>query len=98
VARIEAVQAKGLEKVNADALMIASGQNVKRLVALGPGYPRKIAMVAALRTPETPSPYPIRRHHTSPAWRFSTRWVILRSLGRGFILPLLLFGSMGMLY
>jgi transposase len=62
-----------LEKVNAEALMIASGQNVKRLLAFVPRRPRKIAMVAALRPPQKPSPYPIRRRRTSPAWRFSTR-------------------------
>ena len=38
--------------MNTEALMIASGQNVKRLLAFGPGRPRKIAMVAALRPPE----------------------------------------------
>jgi transposase len=75
---------RGLEKVNAEALMIASGQNVKRLVTYHPGGPRKDAMVAALRPPEKPSPRPIRRHRTIPTWRFSTRWVILRtSLLRG---------------
>ncbi len=61
-----------LEKVNVEALMIASGQNVKRLVAFGPRRPKKIVMVAALRPPEKPSPHPIRRHRTIPAWRFST--------------------------
>ena len=66
---------RGLEKVNAEALMIACGQNVKRLVAFGPGRPKKIAMAVAvaLRPPEKPSPHPLRRHRTIPAWRFSTR-------------------------
>jgi Transposase DDE domain len=58
---------RGLEKVNTEALMIASGQNVKRLVAFGPRRPRKDAMVAALRPPEKPFSHPIRRHHISPA-------------------------------
>jgi len=44
--------------------MIASGQNLKRLVTFGPGCPKKMAMVAALRPPEKPSPHPIRRHRT----------------------------------
>jgi transposase len=57
---------RGLEKVNAEAFMIASGQNVKRLVTFGPKGPKKIAMVAALRPPEKPSPNPIRRHRTVP--------------------------------
>jgi hypothetical protein len=68
-----------LEKVNSEALMIASGQNIKRLVSFGPGGPKKTAMVAALRPPEKPPPYPIRQHPTIPARRFSTGWVFLRS-------------------
>ena len=63
---------RGLEKVNSEALMIASGQNVKRLLAFGLRRPKKIAMVAALRPPEKPSPHPIRGHRTSQASRFST--------------------------
>ncbi len=63
---------RGLEKVNAEALMVASGQNVKRLVAFGPGGPKKTAMVAALRPPEKPLPHPIHRHREIPVWRFST--------------------------
>ena len=70
---------RGLEKVNTEALMIASGQNVKRLLAFGPGRPKKIAMVAALRPPEQSSPRPLRRHRTIPAWRFSTGWCALRT-------------------
>jgi transposase len=63
---------RGLEKVNTEALMLASGQNVKRLVAFGPRGPKKFALAAALRPPEKPSPHPIRRHRTIPARRFST--------------------------
>ena len=33
---------RGLEKVNSEALMIASGQNLKRLVGFGPRVPRKL--------------------------------------------------------
>lgn len=44
---------RGLEKVNAEALMIASGQNIKRLLAFGNRRPRKLAQeAAALRPPE----------------------------------------------
>ena len=64
---------RGLEKVSSEALMIASGQNVKRLVTFSPRGPKKLAMAAALRPPEKPSPRPIRRHRTIPAQRFSTR-------------------------
>jgi transposase len=38
-----------LEKVNIEALLIASGQNVKRLLAFGGRSPKKLAQVAALR-------------------------------------------------
>jgi DDE family transposase len=61
-----------LEKVNAEALMIASGQNVKRLVTFGRGGPRKIAM-AALRPPEELPSRPLRRHRAIPAWRYFNR-------------------------
>jgi hypothetical protein len=43
---------RGLEKVNSEALMIASGQNVEWLVAFGSRPPRRVAQVAALRRPE----------------------------------------------
>lgn len=53
-----------LEKVNGEALMIASGQNVKRLVAFGSGAPKGPAQVAALRWPEAGRSrfYGVRRH------------------------------------
>ncbi len=70
---------RGLEKVNSEALMIASGQNVKRLVEFGSPSPKKIAKAVALRPPEKPSPHPLRRHRTIPTPRFSTRWGVLRS-------------------
>ncbi len=41
-----------LEKVNIEALLIAAGQNVKRLVAARDRGPRKLAQVAALRPPD----------------------------------------------
>lgn len=70
---------RGLEKVNSEALMIASGQNVKRLLAFGPRDPRKTAMVAALRPPERPSRHPLYRHRTIPVRRFSTGCYLLRT-------------------
>ena len=45
-----------LEKVNIEALLIAAGQNVKRLIAFGGRGPRKMAQAAALRPPD-----PVRR-------------------------------------
>jgi hypothetical protein len=68
-----------LEKVNTEALMIASGQNIKRLVAFGSRRPRKEAQAAALRRPEAGRlelHEAIRGHRWRCAWpqraRFST--------------------------
>jgi hypothetical protein len=73
--------------------MIASGQNLKRLVTFGRRLPRKKAMVAALRPPEKPTPCPMRRHRLRPARRFSTRWSILRSSNTRSCLDLPLRGA-----
>jgi hypothetical protein len=40
-----------LEKVSIEALLIASGQNVKRLLSFGGRRPMKLAQSAALRPP-----------------------------------------------
>jgi hypothetical protein len=56
---------RGLQKVNAEALLIAAGQNIKRLLTSGHSAPRRPAQVAALRQP-VPTPYKFRRarrHH-----------------------------------
>jgi transposase len=45
-----------LEKVNAETMMIASGQNVKRLLAFGARVPRRPAQVAALWQPQADRP------------------------------------------
>jgi hypothetical protein len=69
-----------LEKVNSEALMIASGQNVKRLLAFGTRGPRRVAQVAALRGPEASCPgfHGARRHRESRPWGraspFSNGW------------------------
>jgi len=42
---------KRLEKVNIEALLIASGQNVKRLLVFGGRRPKKTTQAAALRLP-----------------------------------------------
>ena len=59
---------RGLKKVNSEALMIASGQNLKRLVDLGPRVPTK--MVAAARWPwrvlSRVGPW-VRRQRKTPA-------------------------------
>lgn len=61
---------RGLEKVNSEALMIASGQNVKRLVAFGSRPPRRVAQVAALRRPEAGRPglRDVRKHRGRCIW------------------------------
>jgi transposase len=61
-----------LEKVNAEALLIAAGQNIKRLLAFGSWGPKELAQAAALR-PLDPNPYDefryVRKHHKRCAWR-----------------------------
>jgi hypothetical protein len=66
-----------LEKVNIEALLVAAGQNVKRLLAFGGHRPRKLAQAAALRLPESahltrfgPSSHDCRRYR-----RQTQRWV-----------------------
>lgn len=54
-----------LEKVNIEALLIASGQNIKRLVAALERGPRKLAQAAALRLPDLVS---CSRSHVSGRW------------------------------
>ncbi len=60
-----------LEKVNAEALLIAAGQNIKRLLTYGERGPRRRTQVAALRQP-TPNTYGFcsaRKHLKRYAWR-----------------------------
>ncbi len=54
-----------LEKVNQEALMIAAGQNVKRLLEFGGRGPRRLARAVALRAPERSLLRSVNRH--SPA-------------------------------
>jgi transposase len=75
-----------LEKVNIEALLIASGQNVKRLLAFGSRRPKKLAQAAALRLPEALPSYlscHARRCHRSvlrhKRGRFSTRWTVFET-------------------
>jgi len=59
-----------LERVNTEALMIASGQNVKRLLAFGNRCPRRPAQVATLRRPEAGhfGSHEVRRHRGRCPW------------------------------
>jgi Transposase DDE domain len=60
-----------LEKVNAEALLIAAGQNMKRLLTYGHRGPRREAQVVALRRPAL-DPYEFygaRRHRKRCSWR-----------------------------
>jgi hypothetical protein len=54
-----------LEKVNIEALLIASGQNMKRLVAAREQGPGKLAQAAALRPPD---PVSLCRPHLTGQW------------------------------
>jgi hypothetical protein len=60
-----------LEKVNIEALLITSGQNVKRLLTFGERRPKKLAQAAALR-PQVAIGHEIsraREHRSSRSWR-----------------------------
>lgn len=48
---MERFRLRMLERVNCEALIIATGQNVKRLLTFGSPGPRKLAQAAALRPP-----------------------------------------------
>ena len=69
-----------LEKVNTEALLIAAGQNVKRLLTFGYRRPRRTAQAAALRAPLRPPSHAIRaarRYFGSrgvPFERSATAW------------------------
>jgi hypothetical protein len=54
-----------LEKVTIEALLIACGQNIKRLVAARERAPRKLAQAEALRPPD---PVSRCRTHVSGRW------------------------------
>jgi len=59
-----------LEKTNSEALMMAAGQNVKRLLAFGRRRPRRPAQAAALRPAQTgPPPDHVRRRRETPRRR-----------------------------
>jgi transposase len=75
-----------LRGVNAEALLIATGQNIKRLLTFSGRGPRKLAQAQALRPPApTPSANSRllqgshRRRSTPLLARFSTGWGVLRS-------------------
>ena len=59
---------RGLERVNAEALLVAAGQNIKRLLSFGCRRPKKPAQVAALR-PQTAAHFDSRRFE-----RYRTGW------------------------
>jgi transposase len=77
-----------LRRVNAEAMVIATGQNIKRLLTFSGRGPRKLAQAQALRPP-TPTPSANsrlrqgshRRRSTPLLARFSTGWIVLRSSG-----------------
>ena len=48
---MERFRLRGLERVNAEALLVAAGQNIKKLLVFGGHRPKKPAQVAALRPP-----------------------------------------------
>jgi transposase len=55
---MERMRLRMLERVNCEALITASGQNIKRLLTFVSRGPRRPAQVVALRPPERPLLYP----------------------------------------
>ena len=72
-----------LRKVNAEALMTATGQNIKRLLAFGGRGPKKLAQAAALRPADHPRPDLAHRKSKDHRRkrridsRFSTCWFVI---------------------
>ena len=60
-----------LWRVNAEALLIAAGQNIKRLLAFSGRRPRKLAQVQALRPPAPTSSVNGRLLRRVHRWRFA---------------------------
>ena len=67
-----------LEKVNIEGLMVASGQNIKRLVAAREQGPRDMAQAAALPLPETTDfiRYRYAIQESRPYRRRTQRWMV----------------------
>jgi transposase len=65
---MERMRLRMLERVNCEALLTASGQNIKRLLSFGSCGPRRPVQVTALRPPERPRLLPI--HHLPVAQRY----------------------------
>jgi transposase len=88
-----------LEKVNAEALLIAAGQNIKRLLTFWSKGPRHLAQVAALRPPAPTSvansrlPRSHRRRSSRLLASFSTSWCVL---GNSLLRKCSLLASQGM--
>ncbi len=63
----EVIVVTNSQKVNAEALLIAAGQNVKRLLFYGDRRPKKLAQVVALRPPAPiyRGPDRVRQHRRS---------------------------------
>ena len=72
-----------LDKVNAEALMTATDQNIKRLLAFGHRGPKKSAQAVSLRPPDRLLPdlahraFRDHRRKRRIVLRFSTRWVVM---------------------
>jgi len=71
-----------LRKVNTEALMTATGQNIKRLLSFGRRGPEQLAQAAALRPPDRPLPdlahrtFGDHRRKRRIDSRFSTGWLV----------------------
>ena len=69
---MERVRLRTLERVNTEVLVMAAGQNVKRLLTFGPRKPWKTAQAAALRPPERSQLNPVPHRRAASPTGFST--------------------------
>ena len=74
---------RGLDKVNAEALLIAAGQNLKRLLTSEGRPPKRAAQAAALRPPTgltsvglPTNPRPCRHRNVPVSRAFATAWPV----------------------
>jgi hypothetical protein len=79
---MERTRLRMLEKANCEALITASGQNVKRLLTFGGHGPRRPAQAAALRPPGRPLLYLGYRGHRARRRSFTRRRGVFQQAAR----------------
>ena len=86
---------RGLERVNAEALLVAAGQNIKKLLLFGDWKPRKLPEMAALRPPVAAHLGSRRFRRPREAWPRGPAKPILQHSGQLSCSPLPYFARVG---